>query len=319
MICSKDDYVIVRTDKKFTLIKVDNVSETTVSGIVQKGLPYYSDKLIIEHHNVVANIGPEPIQGTAFNCVIEPYWKTIPIEFGTIHFFRRISRVEWKALQLAVKKACNWLVLAGLEHITPIDIHIRPPKGKVEGTWKSSSDEDVPHILILRPKEFGTRNLVRILIHEFAIGILDLIMPGKFKVSWINLYHSFIVLNSVSEKELAALLTTIEDAEQFKYIKSSLSNQRDVIIFRACLDYIKRYHNLSRKHVETIFDSGNSIGHLWPMSTIQLMDMEDSITEKALHSPEEFFAEAVSLHATNILLPKKIESLVTRSLAVCKE
>ncbi len=316
--CEKDDYIVAKIDNKPMLLKVLDVEATLITCLVDKGLPHVKDKAAVEQESVVANLGKKPCYGNAFKCDIEPYWKTVPEKpLGSIHFFKRIKKVEWAVLLDAVTCAHNWLVENHLDHILPIEIHVRPAKGKDSTTWKTAKDEDSLSILSLRPQEFDDE-ILGLIFRELASGLYDLVLPSRFKASWIELYHSYVALMAVQNETLEYLLEKTVDQTSIKGIRRDL-DENEAPVFDACISYVKSHHNLGPKHIEVLLEQEHSIEDLWPKTTIHLTDMEPNISERALKSPEFFWAEAFRMYATGISLPKKIHQLIEKSISMCKE
>lgn len=316
MFCTKGEFVVYSGGKRCQLVKVTGIDSGTVSGILEKGRPYKKEDVSFPAESIVANLGSKPHLGSAFSCLVEPFWKTVENEdWGPIHFFRRIKKSEYKILVQGLNEAFRWLDLQGLTSVLPIVIEVRPAKGKYAGTWKQTGKEDEPNIMTLKPKEF--EDLYSTILHEMGHAVWGSILPDRYKAQWINMYRKLVMLQEVSAKKVNLIRDNfVKSALPIKEFRSTLDGE-DQEIFDEGISYITSTHSINAEHINILIDQDEEVGEMWPKSS-ELVDMEETITEYALTSVEELFSEALMLHANGTKLPRAMLSLMTKSLRVCK-
>lgn len=315
---TKDEYIIVKNEKgKPVLLLVKDVGENESEGILEGTRP---DTVFhtFEPHQVIANIGDSPAGGSAFGCQIEPYWRTMDLkQLGELHFFRRISKKDWAELKTAIAECRRWLDSAELSSVLPIDLHLRPAKGRVLGTCVPAKGENLP-IITLRPKEFVFTELLEVLMHEVGHLVYSMAMPDRLKAQWIGEYKSLISLEKVTTSHINTLFEQfIQSEAKVKAFHRNLEKE-DNIIFKACLHYIKETHNLRPNHIDILVAQGDDIEDIWPSNSMDIQSIGDTITDYAKKSPEELWAEAFMLHSTGKKLPKTMAELMRNTLLACR-
>jgi len=320
------DFCIARIEKNTMLVKIISTDNQMVSAITVKDMPYINPKDIeFDSVYIVANLGPRPPLGTVFGVSVEPFLKSFDNDFwGRIHYFHRLSKIQRSNLAKGLNKVQAKMAKLKPQFI-PLDLEIRAPKGMYAGhfqvkTIRDGENEDTLNILTLKPKEeWNVADYDYFLCHECAHGIWAHMLTNRVKARWIRAYWETVKLTSASDKDIRILLKKLTKSgltisEFYKELEED-----DIPLYDACLAYIKDYHSLTIKELNILISAGDGVGDMWPKSNLELFDQEALITEYSMKNVDEFFAEAMAFHFTKKLLPKKIRSMVDKTLATLKK
>lgn len=305
-----DDYAIIQYGSKKLLCLVLNaksrraVIESSLSTDDPKNIEY-------ENENIVANLGPNPIPGTAFGCNIAPYQRTIETDaFGPIHIYRDMESKELKCLKKAMKTARKlYSTQASIDFLPLKEIRILPKKGKYAGLYKTKVVKgEVADSMHLFPETFEDEEWnVYMLCHEFAHGLWARCVPPKIRAKWVKLYHKRLQLADVTETQLDDIFNELMDFEHsVSEFGKELEDENIKLIMKEVLGYFKRNYRMSVREVDILlqFDSG-ALKKLWPTTACLLQERPD-ISEYSLKNVDEFFAEAVAYHLTEKMVPKDV-------------
>jgi len=312
----RNKYVVFASGKSYSWGLVTRATETEVQGTVHKGMPYTEEVFDIRVKDVVAVLGRRPPIGTAYGCYIEPWLYTVesPV-WGDIHVFTKLDNETKTAVQKALGRAAAKLKSAGLTGFLPIDIEIRAPKGKYAGKYHWFSSPEKRDRMILHPADWSTG--LYIVLHESAHGIWFNLMSKKQRAQWIALYHSYLTVTACDAETVRGLRDdfTGQSGEHVKDFRGQLAE--DVApVFDLCIEHVTSYHGLSVTNVDALIDadSGALLKPMWPTSKVLKTDYEYPISEYAMKSPEEFFAEAFGYHMSGTKIPKKVLALLETTL-----
>lgn len=314
-------YVIYRVnDKRCSWGIVKSETDIEVTGVDEKSLPYGEDQQFsARKKDLVAVLGVRPEFGSAYGCAIEPYLKTIESPtWGSIHFFYKLEPKDLTALKEGMLKVAKLLKKHGLLGILPLDVEIRRGKGKYTGKYKHFSDPQKRDRLLLHPKLW--ENTPFLVAHECGHGVWFQLMSAKQRARWIKAYHSYL---SVGECDAQTVKTLREDfcgqqEERVSDFRGQLAE--DVApVFDLCISHITDYHGLTIRNIDNLVDagSGSSLRSMWPTSKVLKTDYEYPVSEYAMESPEEFFAESFAFHLLGHTLPKRIKQLMDKTLQEC--
>jgi hypothetical protein len=336
---ARDDYVIIqykdegREIKQLLKVQSKDTSKDELSGMLEHDRAYNPRTIDFQAKTIIANLGPKPVPGTAYGLRVEPWRKTRVHDFwGDVHVFRSMPKEESKALKLALDSQAEFFTRKGLGFFAPLNVEIRPPRGKYAGTYQYTGKEDVKDTLTLSPKSFGeptkqqevvkARKWIEYLIcHEGAHGVWYRGCSNKIKARWIKAYHSTHILSSTSVSEVIKLgKSFVKAGVAIPDFRSDLDEDQQNL-FDACVSWIKDYHSLNSKHLRVLIDTHDfdAIKKLWPQENILDSDFEIPLGEYASTNPEEFFAEAFSLYfATGMKIPRNIEKLLLKTTQAIK-
>lgn len=317
------DYVIFLDENdRPSLAKLLSIAEPVYSGILENSrhLEETTDRVEISPESVIANLGKDPINGSAYNCQIEIYqtkreypgWGT-----GTVLYYRKLDKETRKLIGRAIKQARTKIEELGID-LHPFITEIKEPKGRYEGQYKkvSTRDGSVPvDILTLRPAEFD--HLDYLLMHEVGHGIWFRRLTPDIQARWILAYHKAVELQNVKKEDIDQ---TIAEFVQSGLPCGSFRKTLDEPysdIWDSCLEFAESKHSLSKKHLDTLIYSGYPVVDFFEVDELTISNMKLVLTEYAQKSPEEFFSEAFAFHMSGGL-PKKLVKLMDLTLASAK-
>lgn len=317
---TEGDYVdALFNDRKITA-KVTQVDNKAIHAVNEKDRQHKAEKVILSIHDILMNYGPDP-----HHKAVEVYRfsKVHPI-WGDVHFFRRKDEEELNVLKAGLGKIGKALEKRGLLGFLPIEIDVRPPKGKYAGTYKfrPSKTEDVVDVMTLRFKDADSKVMPYVIAHEAGHGVWFRLVPKSMQIRWMRLYHSYLNLTEITEQDLEEVRANFmaEPMPLKAYAKSLEEPFNDV--FKKAMEWIVDNHSVSLRNLDTMVRNDSDVGiefinSLWPSYTMLKSDHEIVISEYATKSVEEFFAEAFAYHLTGISLPSKVQALLDKTLQAC--
>lgn len=262
--------------------------------------------------DIIANLGRYPTAGSVFGVKIEPLLRTIKDKrFGEIRIYQKMKDEHLERLMHELKTFYSLIKQRG-QHKIPYHIEVRNPQGKYQGYYKflPKAEQD---ILCVKPED-DLSGLQYILGHEHGHGIYNRRCTARTRNNWVKLYHSFVALSEVGEDDLAVILDEIHSAGRIgDYLKDADEETKEIV--KACLRYINQVHGLSKFHLDTALSIQDSLEPYWPVTPLDFSSKEIAITDYARKSPEEFFAEAYVFGFLGRPLPKKVDHLLTSTLA----
>lgn len=311
---SKNDYLVLKTSANKPILVRCLAEGKTYKGIDEKD--YVDGKttttLEFSRKDVIVNLGPNPTYGSVYGINVEPLKKRIPSgNWNEIRFFRNFDDSQCKVFMKHLNTFRKKLQAKGYWGV-PTEVEVRPPKGKYAGMYKHNGKAEFDK-LIVRPDEDFTE-IEYILAHEYAHGIMFRLMLPKMRSRWIRLYHEYLVLTKVKNSDLIAIREDIEQQGSFRSFLSQCSDE-DKLIVKACLKNVQQIHGLAKDNLDFLLSVGETLTDCWPATSIELSEKEVAITDYAMKSYEEFFAEAFSHHFVGKKLPKKVEALLVSTLS----
>lgn len=319
MSIAKGDYIVVEAGKN-VLLKVREVDGKNITGINQQmkrnseGVYEKRLPLTVKSSQVLVNLGKTPRPGKVYGVNIEPLYKRVDTNTcGQLLFFvdmddKQTTRVK-KALIRTYKKLAE-RKLGGV----PAQIEIRPVQGKYAGWYKFLPKAEAD-VLCLKPnlEMSDDKDLTYLIAHEYAHGVWFRMMTRGNIARWIALYDKHMAQSTWEDADLEDIKNESIASEGIRnYLREAEEELRPVI--RAVLRSIKSLHGVDAKHLDTLIRQGHSIDEYWP-TQVQFADRNVIISEYAMKSPEEFFAEAFSFWFIGKSLPKEVQKLLDRSLS----
>lgn len=266
-----------------------------------------------ERSDVMAVLGQRPRVGSVYGIKIEPLVRRLEgMKFwGPIRIYNHFEDHQIKILKQELNDAYEQLKKLRVTGGFKFELEIRQPQGKYAGYYKHRPKAETD-ILCVKP-ELNFEGFQYIVYHEYAHGIWYRMFTAKMRFSWVKLYHKYITLQEVKDKELKSILGDIESAGSIRDFLSDADEESKIIVKKA-LKHINEVHGLTKMHLEMALDNGDSLSGYWP-SFLELSETETTITDYAKKSPEEFFAEAVAHKFSGRKLPKPIEELYEKSMS----
>lgn len=325
------DYIIVRKDEKNHLVHLTSkdTKGKSLYGILEKGRHLEPTTIEFADKEVIAQLGPKPTPGTAYGCKIEPWKRTLPHDFwGDVHIFRDLPKEEKTALKIALDAQAKFFTKLRLGFFAPVSMEIRPPNGTYSGMYKYTGKDDVQDTIILSPRSFAEPNSSQDLIkprywtnyvicHEGFHGVWFRGCDNRIKARWIDAYHATLKLSETEPKQVIKLGRKFVDSATSMEDFIGGRSEEDKALFEACISWIKDTHNLKQDHLSILVSCGqhDSIGKMWPTERILDKDFEIPLGKYASKNPEEFFAEAASIHfGGKVQIPKNILALLEKTI-----
>lgn len=300
------DYLIVGIGekKKKYCVKVLSTEDGLKCRVEASKVENKRTSLDIEQDDVLVNLGQDPPYGSVYGVHVEPYLKSIDLDnWGSIHFYRRLKKIERKALRLALKKVWDKVVVPNrLQKCAPIIFEVRNAHGKWEGYYKHSPKQE-HHSITLKPKGFLLDDLIGLITHELGHAVDFTLVPDRTRARWVKLYTQYRTLSTVKSSVLSSILDEIEASGSIQGAKESLENSdskpNKLDLLKECLKYVGRTWNLSNKDLNLLLSQGQSLSEYWPRNPLDIVDDSKgkvSMTEYGLTSPVEFFSESFRLY-----------------------
>lgn len=308
-------YVVAEIEKRNQLVQITGIKGDDLGGVLDKNRHIEPVNVSFNQNDVVAVLGAKPKAGSAYGCIIEPYFRSTEHEgWGELHWFCRPSKEYRKRMTDALNKTLKILKKHKLDGFLPVVTEVRNPKGKLAGMYKYSGKDPVekPDVVITRFAD--DTDFVNVLLHESGHGVMArLFRSVKGKAAWIKAYHSYVALTTTSEKKLKTLLVDLTKGEERPSDFRGQLEEEDRLVFDAIIAYISDYHSLTLKHLDTLVEAGEDLKDYWP-THIELTDYNYTVTEYAGKSPDELFCECFALHLTGKKLPKSLAALMDKTL-----
>lgn len=309
-------YVILKlSDNKPQLARCTFADGGTYKGVLEKEKEKDEKSppvIKFEKEDVMAVLGKRPKVGSVYGLKIEPLVRREHLRFwGDSRIYNWFDDDQFKMLKAGLDNAYKKLKQLGVAGYFKVELEIRQPQGKYAGMYKHRPKAEVD-IMILKP-ELAMEDLEYVTFHEYAHGIWYRMLTPKIRLLWVKLYHKYIHLQEVKEKELQEILGEVESAGS---VRGFMREAEDVTKgqLKEVLKHILNVHGLNVSHLEMLLENEESIAEYWP-SIIEMSEKETCITEYARKSPEEFFAEAIAHKFSGRILPRKVEELYEKTMS----
>lgn len=278
---------------------------------------------------LLANLGQEPLPGTAYGCQIRKLHSRTEHSFwGNISIMRSMDEVEREVLKRSLTTGLNCLKAIGLQDAVQIDnFMVMDSKGKYAGHYLQ--DKRGYHIG-LHPKEFIEEQGSYIINHELAHAIWYQLTGEEAKAEWVQLYTSYIDLYKAPQDEMAhvidivsaqarhledyhELVVEIEGGNEmldnltYALMDIHLLDKQDLDLFLWSLSSKKRRRALERA-VSNVVRLSGEVSSSFPVS------------EYASKNTREFFAESYAHYLSfpeNV--PEDVEELLQRTIPKIKK
>jgi hypothetical protein len=308
-------YIILSVGNKSELAKCTFADGDTFKAVLErdKEKDEKSPPVVkFERSDVMAVLGKRPKNGSVYGQKIEPLVRRLDVPYwGSVRLYNFFEDHQIKMLKDELKVAAEHLKKLRVTGMFKAEVEVRQPQGKYAGYYKYRPKAETD-ILCVKP-ENTFEGFSYIVFHEYAHGMWYRGMTAKMRFAWVKLYHEYVTLQEIEEKELEDILGEIESAESIRAFQAEADDESKLVL-KKVLKHINEVHGLNVKHLEMALENGDSIKEYWP-SFIEMSETEACITDYARKSPEEFFAEAIAHKFEGRKLPKKVESLYEITMA----
>ena len=308
------DYILINVEDKKYLCSVSAKSDGICKAIYDKPLPYDEVDFNFERADVIANFGQKP-----WKAGHEVFYKEMNLDFGKVAFFTKISSATRDEVKAALIKGYNELKKRFLVSFFPVNIEIRPEKGKALGHYTVDKKTDIDTMCL---RIHDQQNFLESFFHEAGHGIWHRLVTSRtIKTKWIETYQEFVQVQHLGTKQLRSMYKDLNSLRSpIAEYKATLEDEEQISIFKEILSYIKKYHRLSVSDLDSIIEGGNFglLEKIWPNDYLSITKLKDSgITDYSLKSVEEFFCEAVAFYLSGRDMPKALRKLTEKTLSSC--
>ena len=309
-------YVILKlANNKPELIRCTVADGNSFKGMIEKEKEVDGKSATVlefEKNDVMAVLGKKPKVGKVYGLNIEPLVRREHYRFwGDARIYNWFDDEQLKLLKEGLEEAYYVLKKNRVAGPFKVELEVRQPQGKMAGMYKHRPKAETD-ILIIKPEK-AMEDLRYIIFHEYAHGIWYRMMTPKMRLQWVKMYHKYITLQEIKEKELKQILGEVESLGSVRAFMRECDEDTKVQM-KEILKHILNIHSLSVNHLEMLLDDGESISDYWP-SSIEMSEKEIAITDYARKSPEEFFAEAIAHKFSGRKIPKAVEELYTKTMS----
>lgn len=317
----KDDYVILKADKKNLLVKVRKVSSDANRAIVINKLSANKDTaeyVDFQSTDVLANLGANPTYGTAYGLKIEPLIQMSAVGPYSVYYYRYVTDKEKARIEKHLRNIYLYQKKNNYLFDKDCEITIRNNVGRMLGYYKHASKKDRVDELCLRPKDFNNKELPYLIHHEVAHGIWFTRLPTEWQSRWIKAYSRNVSLFSIKSEQIVQMREELAEYGKLSTLNKQLDDEGKETL-KECLRYIKRAHSILPRHINMLLDSGDSLKDYWPKTPIDLQRKQVVVSEYAMTAPDEFFADAYAFYVTqDKKLPKSVNKLMQKTLNAVK-
>lgn len=321
----KDDYVVFRDEKqRKRLMQVQSQDRGRIHGTLDANRAYDPQNAQCALKDIIANLGPNPMAGSAYGVNVEPYYRTLQHpQWGDVHLYARLPKETWAAISAGLTRSYNDLrkaKLDGLIEAGNLCIEIRPAKGQNRGMYyyrqrgKVASDR-----MLLRVQEMQEPDLYRELInHEMGHALTWRGMTRKMQSRWIRLYEEFCQFTEHDADDVKRMgARFLKSTTSVKGFRATLEDE-DALLFDTCLGQISSDYRLSARDIDLLIEAENVelVKQMWPTGQLRYSEFEEALGDYATKNWKEFLAEAFRLRFTRTEFPERIRELINKSIAM---
>jgi hypothetical protein len=322
----KDDYVIAHLIDKDFCVKIHEIKKNSIDGQIATVARDKVELVSFFPEDIIANLGPNPKNGTAYGVKVEIFYRYLETNFGKVALFTDIEKSERKELSKHYNKAFAKLVDIGLDEFTyTLDLEIRGKSGKMAGCYGVAKNLDnFDKLTIFIEAEIGDLTIEDVLYHESGHGVWNrLLQQDKYKARWVEDYCRFIESESINSKELSKHLSNlISSGETYtKYISSVKreGDDYDKELIKCLSTYFKQVRRLMPKDLDylALYDR-DFLKSVWPLKSQEFTKIKGNpISDYAMKNAQEYFCECFRIHMAGKKLPKTTRKLMEKTIGSC--
>lgn len=324
-----NSFVIFRDAKRIKqLLQVSSVDATTgvIVGHLDKNRAYKPLQQQFHIKDMMANLGPNPENGSVYGVNIEPYRRTLRHDqWGDIHIYTHLTKEQWIAIKGGLSRAYADLKkrrLHTLIEAANLSIEVRPPKGKNLGKYlyrqKGDQAADIFLIRVYNDPNKDVPDLFRELTHhEMGHGLTFRGMTRKMRARWIRLYEEFCTFTEHTPQDVQKMgKRFVSSLQTVKDFRATLESDEESILFDSCLAQIAADYRLNARDIDALADGEERelVKQMWPTQALRYSDFEEALGQYATTKWEEFTAEAFRLYYTKTEIPQRIRALLEQSI-----
>ena len=320
---TEGDYAVVDHDKEQRLVRFLDGKYILKD---KRGVKYgdYGESVDISDKDVVANLGMEPRSGSVYGVQCDPIFKRMQIDgLGPVYFMRKMKSDERDFLIRITEKAVKHLKELDVMPSKDIVSFVKPPKrsGKLFmlGSYLHVSSPEKPDELTLFAETYRSKaDVYYTIYHELAHGIWFTRTDEDIHAEWIEVFEEAVEKNKYGSNSLAEMRDNIIEAGSLAAYRKQAAEPVDLIALKEVLKYLSRVHSLSIYNIRDMLKAGRGLKKFWPNETIVLPNMTMLLTEYAMQSPEELFADTLAFYLAGRKVPKSLAALAKKTLEQAK-
>ena len=319
--------------ERFYLLRVTKIDADSLYGFVETDNPAGPQRETVDvaASNVLLNLGPKPRPGKVYGVDTGHIWlKTFQHEFwGSVHVFTRMDAETLNLVRKGLDSTAHILKKLKLErYVDHIHTELREAKGKWAGMYNHAK-EGPSRIWYAPEKAMGSLDAMKnVILHEYGHVLrYNGLTNNDMRASWLKLYNRSVAKNIVDKTTLRRYFQDLSieynndpEIRLAEALKSIAQEDEDQKNLRAVLKWFKDIHRLGPKDLEILLSAGqlDHLEKLWPSDSLDVSKLDPLVSEYALKSVEELFAESFALYATGIKLPERVTKLLERSLSIIR-
>jgi hypothetical protein len=315
-----NDYVIINNAKnKKLVVLVTNVDEMVMKGVVDnkdRANEATAEEVSFEKTDIFCNLGKFPKAGSVYGQVVEPWFKNKQIRpWASVNTYLDLNDTELKAVFDTLKTCGQVAQQRGLVSPTPIDVEVRPPKGKYDGMYHYRPKEDASDLMVLRPKEYTSDRLPYVIYHELGHSVWYRLLTSDLRNSWTELFITSSIIREITKADMKGYKDTLLESGTCKAFLSKAEDDDERLVLNEIFKYIFTRHKVDKRVINELLaaEQFEQIEQIFPSHNTFVGKKEELLSPYSATKVEELFAEAVAYHMTEVEMPKSIRILLKKT------
>ena len=317
-----EDYIIFHDDnidKKHNLLgKVEKVNPLLVK--LQPDLFGNQPTVETSRKNILCVVGPKPTSGHVYGVDLSNIYRTsVPMDkFGILHYYWAPEKSVRKALKSAFAIAAKKLESAKLYTIFDEQVNYSIRSMRSAGMYYIGNDEKkIPHRIELDPSRTTIEDLPHCILHEighFYFNKLD----DDWQFKWVNLYATYVQMDRFTSRDMKALRDNfVHSGLSFVEFRKEL-DEPEQTYFKLVQKHLQKCFKLNPKQLQLLYEENQEVViSKFPTSTLKV-NYETLVSEYATKNYHELFAESFAFYLLGMKLPKDVNRLIEKTIAVLR-
>ncbi len=320
---SKNDYLIVEVDGKLHFGSVLSKGNLLLEKGIEKDET--TEQLSFKKKDVRANLGTNPPRGkSVFGITINPFLRSeVHPRFGQMNFYTDIDPKDEDRLVKRMNRL--WKTLKENKCIaayplTSINLYAGK-KNPFTYAQKVAKNSDVTRNLNLYLQDYRDKDYMdHTLASVAARAVWACQVPEDIQLRWTKLYHKYLTLRTLDQKQLNNVLDSINDyfretenATLASYQKERC-DEEDIIVLKAILRHILQIHKINTKKLDRLFMRDPEFAASLFPTQVEMSLPKASVSAAAEKSVEDLFCECMAFHFRGAKLSKTFRKYVKLTL-----
>lgn len=312
----KGEYVVVASGKKKVLARVIYSENDTIKAVVSNRSEANKDTqevVEVPTSEVLCNLGKNPERGSAYGVSVEPFKNHFLSKYwGEVFVFRDLTDSEKDFFISKMDKLGSFVKSKRLDGNLPIVIELRPAKGSVAGSYRYSASDSVSDTMVLKPLSW--EDLKSVVLHELGHNIWYRSLTQKQKSRWVKKYKACSEIKTITPLEIKNARGLFSSDTPLKETLKEI-DEKESLVVSACFDYIYDKFKLNSTHLSILLEAGDDLKSIWPKDPLDFGNLNVVVSDYAMKSPEELWAESFMFYLSDQKLPKSIQKLMKKTLS----